>query len=42
MMRRRRRRRRRRWMMVTLDDVLQEFFEYFVFHKNILDLFGSE
>jgi hypothetical protein len=32
--------RRRRWM--ALDDVLQEFLEYFVFHKNILDLFGSE
>lgn len=28
--------------MVALDDVLQEFLEYFVFHKNILDLVGSE
>ena len=28
--------------MVALDDVLQEFFEYFVFHNDILDLFGGE
>ena len=33
--------RRGRWM-VALDDVLQEFFEYFVFHNDILDLFGGE